>query len=166
MNFNRRGINVETLNRIGVILEKLIVYTVLILMAVLISLVFMQVVLRYVFSGGMVWAEELDRYLFVWLMFLGITMGIYKQKHIAITFITDRLGKFSNPVHILVHLITGLFFAVLFWQGYQFVMISMSGMASVLPIKLGIIYSIIPVSSLLAIIFLVIVLVGRKGDKL
>ncbi|RIW28604.1 TRAP transporter small permease [Bacillus salacetis] len=155
----------DTLVRIGRALEKLIVFLVLILMAVLISAVFMQVVLRYVFAGGMVWAEELDRYIFVWLMFLGITMGIYKQKHIAITFITDRMGRFSNAMRILINLITAAFFAVLFWQGLQFMLVSMSGMASVLPVKLGIIYSIIPVSSLLALIFLVIIIIGQKGEK-
>ncbi|WP_456274513.1 TRAP transporter small permease [Bacillus sp. AK031] len=156
----------ETLRRIGLILEKLIIYTVSLLMAVLISLVFMQVVLRYVFSSGMVWAEELDRYLFVWLMFLGITMGIYKQKHIAITFITDRLRKMKKTIESLVQLIMVVFFVILLWQGYQFVLISMSGMASVLPINLGVVYAIIPASSLLAIIFLIILVVNRKEEKL
>jgi TRAP-type transport system small permease protein len=153
----------STLNRIGQVLEKLVIYTVLLLLAVLISLVFLQVVLRFVFSSGMVWAEELDRYIFVWLMFLGITMGVYQQKHIAITVIADRMGRFSKTLQLVVHLITGLFFAILLWQGYQFMMVSVSGMASVLPINLGVIYSIIPVSSLLAIVFLIVVITnGRK----
>jgi TRAP-type transport system small permease protein len=155
----------RTLNRIGQILEKLVIYTVLILLAVLISLVFIQVVLRFVFSTGLVWAEELDRYIFVWLMFLGITMGIYKQKHIAITVIADRLGKFSKVLRLLGHLITGVFFIILMWQGYQFMLVSISGMAAVLPLNLGIIYSIIPLSSLLAILFLILVIVeGRKEE--
>jgi TRAP-type transport system small permease protein len=153
----------STLNRIGQILEKFVIYTVLLLLAVLISLVFLQVVLRFVFSSGMVWAEELDRYIFVWLMFLGITMGVYQQKHIAITVIADRMGRLSKILQLVVHLITGLFFAILLWQGYQFMMVSVSGMASVLPINLGVIYSIIPVSSLLAIVFLLVVITnGRK----
>lgn len=155
----------RTLNRIGQILEKLVIYTVLILLAVLISLVFIQVVLRFVFSTGLVWAEELDRYIFVWLLFLGITMGIYKQKHIAITVIADRLGEFSKVLRLLGHLITGVFFIILMWQGYQFMLVSISGMAAVLPVNLGIIYSIIPLSSLLAIIFLILVIVeGRKEE--
>jgi TRAP-type transport system small permease protein len=162
----RRRIVLKTLNRIGLILEKLIIYAVLLLMAVLILLVFMQVVLRYAFSSGMVWVEELDRYIFVWLMFLGITMGIYKQKHIAITAITDRLKKLSKAIHLFVHIITGLFFGVLLWQGFQFVVQSMTGMASVLPINLGIIYSIIPASSLLAIIFIIVLVARRKEEKL
>jgi TRAP-type transport system small permease protein len=155
----------RTLKLIGQGLEKLVIYLVLFLMAVLVSLVFIQVVLRYVFSNGLVWVEELDRYIFVWLMFLGITMGVYKQKHIAITAVADRLKGFSKGNQLLVHIITGSFFAVLCWQGIQFVEVNMSGTAAVLPINLGIIYSIIPLSGFIAMIFVVVLIATSKEEK-
>lgn len=155
----------RTLKTIGQGLEKLVMYAVLFLMAVLVSLVFIQVVLRYVFSNGMVWVEELDRYIFVWLMFLGIVMGVYKQKHIAITAVADRLKGLSKGIQLLVHIITGSFFAVLCWQGIQFVEVNMSGTAAVLPINLGIIYSIIPVSGFIAMIFVIILIATSKEEK-
>ncbi|MGD6849044.1 TRAP transporter small permease [Rossellomorea aquimaris] len=155
----------RTLKLIGQGLEKLVIYLVLFLMAVLVSLVFIQVVLRYVFSNGLVWVEELDRYIFVWLMFLGIAMGVYKQKHIAITAVADRLKGFSKGIQLLVHIITGSFFAVLCWQGIQFVEVNMSGTAAVLPINLGIIYSIIPLSGFIAMIFIVVLIASSKEEK-
>jgi TRAP-type transport system small permease protein len=155
----------RTLKLIGQGLEKLVIYAVLFLMAVLVSLVFIQVVLRYVFSNGLVWVEELDRYIFVWLMFLGIAMGVYKQKHIAITAVADRLKGFSKGIQLLVHIITGSFFAVLGWQGIQFVEVNMSGTAAVLPINLGIIYSIIPLSGFIAMIFVVVLIASSKEEK-
>jgi len=155
----------RTLKLIGQGLEKFVIYLVLFLMAVLVSLVFIQVVLRYVFSNGLVWVEELDRYIFVWLMFLGIAMGVYKQKHIAITAVADRLKGFSRGIQLLVHIITGSFFAVLCWQGIQFVEVNMSGTAAVLPINLGIIYSIIPLSGFIAMIFVVVLIASPKEEK-
>jgi TRAP-type transport system small permease protein len=155
----------RTLKLIGQGLEKFVMYLVLFLMAVLVSLVFIQVVLRYVFSNGLVWVEELDRYIFVWLMFLGIAMGVYKQKHIAITAVADRLKGFSKGIQLLVHIITGSFFAVLCWQGIQFVEVNMSGTAAVLPINLGIIYSIIPLSGFIAMIFVVVLIASSKEEK-
>jgi TRAP-type transport system small permease protein len=155
----------RTLKLIGQGLEKFVIYAVLFLMAVLVSLVFIQVVLRYVFSNGLVWVEELDRYIFVWLMFLGIAMGVYKQKHIAITAVADRLKGFSKGIQLLVHIITGSFFAVLCWQGIQFVEVNMSGTAAVLPINLGIIYSIIPLSGFIAMIFVVVLIATSKEEK-
>jgi TRAP-type transport system small permease protein len=156
---------VRTLKLISNGIEKLVMYTVLFLVAVLVSLVFTQVVLRYVFSSGMVWVEELNRYIFVWLMFLGITMGIYKQKHIAITAVADRMKGFTKGIKLLVHIITGSFFAVLCWQGIKFVEVNMSGTAAVLPINLGIVYSIIPVSGFIALIFVVVLLATSKEEK-
>jgi TRAP-type transport system small permease protein len=155
----------RTLKLIGQGLEKFVMYLVLFLMAVLVSLVFIQVVLRYVFSNGLVWVEELDRYIFVWLMFLGIAMGVYKQKHIAITAVADRLKGFSKGIQLLVHIITGSFFAVLCWQGIQFVEVNMTGTAAVLPINLGIIYSIIPLSGFIAMIFVVVLITSSKEEK-
>jgi TRAP-type transport system small permease protein len=155
----------RALKLIGQGLEKLVIYLVLFLMAVLVSLVFIQVVLRYVFSNGLVWVEELDRYIFVWLMFLGIAMGVYKQKHIAITAVADRLKGFSKGIQLLVHIIIGSFFAVLCWQGIQFVEVNMSGTAAVLPINLGIIYSIIPLSGFIAMIFVVVLIASSKEEK-
>ncbi|MCR8850514.1 TRAP transporter small permease [Rossellomorea sp. SC111] len=155
----------RTLKTIGEGLEKLVMYLVLFLMFVLVALVFIQVVLRYVFSSGMVWVEELDRYLFVWLMFLGIAMGVYKQRHIAITAVVDRLKGLTKGIQLLVHIITGSFFAVLCWQGIQFVEINMTGTAAVLPINLGIIYSIIPVSGFIALIFVLVLIASFKEEK-
>ncbi|OXS53612.1 hypothetical protein B1B00_21800 [Bacillus sp. DSM 27956] len=162
---NQEVVRVKTLKTIGQGLEKLVMYLVLLLMAVLVALVFTQVVLRYVFSSGMVWVEELDRYLFVWLMFLGIAMGVYKQRHIAITAVADRLKGWAKGIQILVHIITGSFFAVLCWQGIQFVQVNMTGTAAVLPINLGIIYSIIPVSGFIALIFVLVLIASSKEEK-
>jgi TRAP-type transport system small permease protein len=152
-------------NKVGHMIEKLIGKVVLLFMSALVILVFTEVLLRYVFSSGMVWAEELERYLFVWLMFLGIAVGIYKQKHIAITTLTEKLSKYFRGFGLLVHIITGSFFLVLTWQGTKYMIGSSSGTASVLPIGLGYIYSIIPVASFIALIFIIVLIVGGKEDK-
>lgn len=145
-------------------MESILGTVILILMLALVTLVFMQVVLRYVFSSGMVWAEELERFIFVWLMFLGIAMGIYKQRHIAITFVVEKIEKYFKGVNILIHMITGAFFCVLTWQGTMFVVENFSGTASVLPIGIGYIYSIIPLSGFLAIIFIILMNVRGKEN--
>jgi TRAP-type transport system small permease protein len=79
--------------------------------------------------------------------------------------VADRLKGFSKGIQLLVHIITGSFFAVLFWQGFHFVEVNMSGTAAVLPINLGIIYSIIPLSGFIAIIFVVVLIATSKEEK-
>ena len=45
------------------------------MMAVMVALVFANVVGRYVFNRSFIWAEELSQYLMVWVTFLGAGLG-------------------------------------------------------------------------------------------
>lgn len=150
------------LESIGNMIEYLVKRIILVFTAALVSMVFLQVVLRYVFSTNIVWIEELERYTFVWLMFLGIILGVYRQKHIAITATIEKLRKYIKNIEVLPHYLTGIFFIVLTWVGLKFVIEGFSGFASVLPISLGYIYLIIPVSSLFAVIFTIILIARAK----
>ena len=39
---------------------------------------------RYVLNDSLVWGEELARYLFVWLVFLGAGLGVGKNVHVGV----------------------------------------------------------------------------------
>ena len=47
-------------------------------------LIFVQVIMRKVFSNSLSWSEELARYLFIWLIYLGISYGSKIMKHLKI----------------------------------------------------------------------------------
>ena len=49
------------------------------LMAVMVVLVFGNVVMRYVFNSGITLSEELSRWLFVWLTFLGAVIAMHER---------------------------------------------------------------------------------------
>lgn len=46
--------------------------------------VFLNVVLRYVFNSGLTWSEELARYLFVWVVFLGAIVAAKDKSHLGV----------------------------------------------------------------------------------
>ena len=54
------------------------------LLAAMTILTFTQVVLRYVFNSGLLWALEGTTYLFAWLVLLGVSYGIRTHSHIGI----------------------------------------------------------------------------------
>ena len=54
-------------------------------LAVMASLVFVNVVLRYGFGEGIAAAEELSRLLFVWMVFIGATAAYPAGEHMAFT---------------------------------------------------------------------------------
>lgn len=66
--------------------------TVLIAMfAAMVGIIFFQVIMRYVFNNSLSWSEELGKFLFVWISWLGISIGHKRKEHIKITLVVDKL---------------------------------------------------------------------------
>ena len=53
-------------------------------LAVMVVLVFSNVVLRYVFNSGIATSEELSRWLLVWLTFLGAIVALREHAHLGV----------------------------------------------------------------------------------
>lgn len=63
------------------------------LLAAMTLVTFSQVVARYVFNSGAIWALELTTFLFAWLVLMGISYGIRIHSHIGV----DALVKLFSP---------------------------------------------------------------------
>ncbi len=93
------------------------------LMSMMTLLIFVQVIMRYVFSSSLSWSEELARYLFIWLIYLGISYGCKIRKHIKID---AALGLFPMKtrkyVVILGDIIFFAFAIYIMVTGYELVL--------------------------------------------
>jgi TRAP-type C4-dicarboxylate transport system permease small subunit len=63
-------------------------------LAVMVVLVFGNVVLRYVFNSGITVSEELSRWLMVWLTFLGAIVALREHAHLGV----DTLVLMLPPI--------------------------------------------------------------------
>jgi C4-dicarboxylate transporter DctQ subunit len=83
---------------------------------------FVQVVLRYVFGTGFVWSLEVTQYLFAWLVLIGMSYGVRTQAHIAIDVVTRRLPARTAHVVALIALALSLAYcAAMIYGGFVFV---------------------------------------------
>ena len=85
-------------------------------LAVMVVLVFGNVVLRYAFNSGITVSEEVARWLFVWLTFLGAIVALKEHGHLGSDMLVSRLptgGKKALLVigHLLMLYITWLLFS-------------------------------------------------------
>ena len=80
--------------------------------ATMIVVTFAQVVCRYVFQAPLPWSEELARYCFVWIVFLGATLGLEKGVHIGVDILTVLLPKPLQRLLLRFNLLLILGFAV------------------------------------------------------
>lgn len=72
------------------------------LLAAMTLLAFTQVVLRYVFDSGLIWALEANTYLFGWLVLIGLSIGVRSNSHIAVDFLAERLSARGRQVVALL----------------------------------------------------------------
>jgi len=85
-------------------------------------LVFANVVSRYVFSYTPIWSEELSRFLVVWSIFIGVSIGVRKNQHIGvdalIRFLPHRLLLASE---VLLNLIGVVVIGILIFTSLDFI---------------------------------------------
>jgi TRAP-type C4-dicarboxylate transport system permease small subunit len=65
-------------------------------LALMVVLVFGNVVLRYAFNSGIAVSEELSRWLFVWLTFLGAVVALREHGHLGTEALVSRLGPLGR----------------------------------------------------------------------
>jgi TRAP-type C4-dicarboxylate transport system permease small subunit len=79
-----------------------------------------QVVLRFGFNTPQAWAEEVDRYLFLWSVYLGTIVAWMRGTHIRVTFVVDLLGPRAEAFSLgLSRLLALGCFVFSAWYGYQ-----------------------------------------------
>ena len=77
---------------------RLLEYVIAGLLALMVVLVFGNVVLRYVFNSGITMSEELSRWLFVWLIFLGAIIAMKDHAHLGVDSLVSRLPPWGKKV--------------------------------------------------------------------
>ena len=139
-----------TFERVLVMLNRWIVIA---MMAVMVLLVFMNVVSRYIFNHSIIWAEEVSQYLMVWVAFLGAGLALRQGRHVAIEMLQDRLpSKARRMTRHLVALLLILFMGILIVLGFQFAHFAWDQETPVLNIPQGIPYLAVPIGALLLMI--------------
>lgn len=99
------------------VLTKISNFAVVISLSIMALLVFLNIILRYIFGSGLPWAEELARYLFVWMVFLGAIVALQQKSHLSVDLITSAVPpKIKKALELISNLIV-LFVILLILQG-------------------------------------------------
>ena len=67
-------------------------------MAVMLVMVFGNVVLRLFFNTGIDLSEEIPRYAFVWMTFLGAIVGMRRRAHLGVDMLVQALPVFGRKI--------------------------------------------------------------------
>lgn len=121
------------------------------LLAAMTIVTFIQVVLRYVFNAGFVWALELTIFLFAWLVLIGMSYGVRVGSHIGVDLLVKNLPPIQAKIVGLISILLCMFSGVMAVGGYQDIdLLLLIGIeAEDLPIPLWIPKLILPIGFLL-----------------
>jgi TRAP-type C4-dicarboxylate transport system permease small subunit len=113
-------------------------------------LVFGEVILRYVLNRSLGWADELLRYLLIWMTFLGSYLAIKGNEHLSIGLFFQWLPrKWQPPIDAVANLLLLLFLGIFTVLSFQYTFTFFSDESTTLEIPMGAIYAILPIGGVL-----------------
>jgi len=128
---------------------------------------FVQISLRVLGLQSLKWAEEVLRYSYVWIVFLGVPVGIYSNELTRFDLVQEKLSPLAFKIleTFLIAIMLMIFFFMT--QGsFTMIRIQMRQMMTSLNIPMGIIYLSLPICALSSMLFLLTrVLLLWTGQK-
>ena len=86
-------------------------------LALMVVLVFGNVLLRYVANSGITVSEELSRWLFVWMTFLGAVVALKEHGHLGTDMLVARLGPAGKRACLVLAQVLMLYATWLLFSG-------------------------------------------------
>jgi TRAP-type C4-dicarboxylate transport system permease small subunit len=110
----------------------------------------LQVFTRYVLNDPFSWTEEVARYLYVYIVFLGTSAAVSDRSHVAIGFLVATLPRpLQWAVSLGINLLILFLLANLIWWGWVATVRQWSIPLMVLEIPYAWVYGIVPLTAVL-----------------
>jgi TRAP-type transport system small permease protein len=130
--------------------EKLLNWANAFFLLVMVLVILLQVIARYAFNHALPWPEELGRFLFAWIVFLGTVSVIQADEMLNLDLVYRYIPKGAAAVlKVVVSVIVFVFLLVMMKGGYELMIRQASQRSVGLEIPMGIVYFVIPFATLL-----------------
>ncbi|MDW7675228.1 MAG: TRAP transporter small permease [Bacillota bacterium] len=138
-------------------------------MTSIVFIVFLQVFNRFILKQPLSWSEELARYLFIILVFIGLSVATKTRGHFGVEFLFDKLNATGQKIaRVISDLLIIVFIGVIFERSFILINSAMYQKSAAMGLTVGYIYYTIPVFAAFAIIHVVTNIVEEVtgGNKL
>ena len=112
------------------------------MVTLMVVLVFGNVLMRYGFNSGITLSEELSRWLFVWMTFMGAIVALKEHGHLGTDMLVGKLAPAGKRFCLALSYVLMLFICWLLFSGaYQQTMINMDTTSAVMEVSMAWIYA-------------------------
>ena len=117
-----------------------------------------QIVTRFVFNSPSTVSEELLTYSFAWMALLSSALVFGKRAHMRMGYWADKLtGTKKKVLELVIELIVLIFAAsVMVYGGSTIMKLTMTQKTASLGIPMGIIYTVVPLSGIVIVIYAIL----------
>lgn len=127
----------------------------------LVVLLFVQILARNLLKYTFANVDEFTKFLFVWVMYLEISLAVRKERHIRIDFLIDKIkGPARYGLEVVNTVFTIIFFVVLAVCGTLYSTSTMAMISPILRWPMGAMYLCIPAGCFFSIVFAAEKLIG------
>ncbi len=124
---------------------------------VMVISILLQVFFRYVMNAPLYWSEEIARYAFVWLVFIGAALASKRGAHIGVDYIVMHLPELPKDLlAIFVNLLVLFFIACVIYMSVGVIQSNMTQLSPAMRIPMGYIYMAIPIGLGISSVYIVI----------
>lgn len=121
---------------------RLIGYVIAAALALMVVLVFGNVFMRYAFNSGLTVSEELSRWLFVWVTFLGAVIALRDNAHLGTDMLVSRFGPTGKRILMGISLVLMMYCLWLIFKGtYDQFMVNKDSESPVMEVSMGWFYA-------------------------
>lgn len=126
------------------------------LAGMMILVIFAQVIFRYVLGSSLTWSEELARYTFIWVIFLGTSCAMRRGQHMAVEGIFETIpARWVSPFKIVVGLTNAVLFCIVIYTGLILTQNAATQVSTALEISIGFVYVAAPLGAALTLLHIV-----------
>lgn len=145
------------MNRFAHWIDRILIYALIILMAVIVIDVSWQVLTRFVLRHPSSYTEELATFLLIWIGVLGASYALRTKSHLGIDLLAQRLKNAKRYLlELFVNVCVFLFaFCIMVIGGIRLVMLTfhLNQLSAAIGIRMGYVYLVIPVSGALMMFY-------------
>jgi TRAP-type C4-dicarboxylate transport system permease small subunit len=121
-----------------------------IILALMLFVMALQVFTRYVLNNSPDWTEEILRYMYVWVVFLGTSAAITDRSHVSISFLVEKLPRnLQIVVAVLTNAVIVVFLGCLLWLGIKATISHNVVPLMTVDVMYSVVYAIVPVTAVL-----------------
>lgn len=148
----------EVLHKIRKGIDSVLSGACIVLFAAMVIIGTYQIVTRFVFNSPSTVSEELLTYSFAWMALFSSALVFGKRDHMRMGFLADKMeGTKKKTLEVVIEVLILLFaLAVMVYGGFNIMDLTMTQKTASLGIPMGVVYTVLPVSGILIVIYAVL----------